>query len=115
MQLGAKPASPWVVWDGLTEQRSDAPPGGASIGRARAGGGTLEACNGTQVTFGWESRGSNHTTASASPKTAPWFLQRALLTPRVNPGSHYRCAKSTFKRAGCCPRLEENEAEIRPK
>ena len=68
VQLGAKPASPWVVWDGLTEQRSDAPPGGASIGRARAGGGTLEACNGTQVTFGWESRGSDHTTASASPK-----------------------------------------------
>ena len=31
----------------------------------------------------------------SSPKPAPWFLQRALLTARVTPGSHYRCAKST--------------------
>ena len=28
-------------------------------------------------------------------RTAPWSLPRALLTPRVNPGSYYRCAKST--------------------
>ena len=28
-------------------------------------------------------------------RPAPWFLQRALLTPGVTPGSHYRCAKST--------------------
>ena len=26
---------------------------------------------------------------------ASWFLQRALLTTRVTPGSHYRCAQST--------------------
>ena len=28
-------------------------------------------------------------------RPAPWFLQRALLTPRVTPGSHHRCAKRT--------------------
>ena len=35
--------------------------------------------------------------ARPEPKTAPFFLQRALLMPRVNPGSHYRCAKSTYE------------------
>ena len=48
-------------------------------------------------------------------KTASRSLRRALLTPQVNTGSLYRCAKSTFKRAAFCPRLEEKEAEIRPK
>ena len=26
---------------------------------------------------------------------APWSVRRALLTPQVNPGSRYRCGKST--------------------
>ena len=29
------------------------------------------------------------------------------LTPQANPGSLYRCRRSTFKRAACGPRLEE--------
>ena len=27
----------------------------------------------------------------------PWSLQHALLTPKLNPGSLYRCGKNTFK------------------
>ena len=34
----------------------------------------------------------------------------ALLTPPVNPGSLYRCARSTFKRAACGPWREEKGA-----
>ena len=37
--------------------------------------------------------------ARPARRHAPWFLQRALLTPRVNPRSHYRCAKSTKEQA----------------
>ena len=36
-----------------------------------------------------------HDAARPAPQIAPWSLQRALLTPRVNPGSRYRCARST--------------------
>ena len=40
---------------------------------------------------------------------------RALLTSQVNPGSLYRCSKSTFKRAVCGPRQEERGPNIRLK
>ena len=52
--------------------------------------------------------------ARPAPKTAPWFLQRALLDAKA----HSRATLSLRYerlRAACCPRLEEKEAEIRPK
>ena len=47
-------------------------------------------------------------------KTASWPVRRPLLTPQTNPGSRYRCGKSSL-RAACWPRQEERGPEIRPK
>ena len=32
---------------------------------------------------------------------APWSVQRLLLTPQANPGSLYRCSRSTSKSSLC--------------
>ena len=41
-------------------------------------------------------------------------MQSALLTPRINPGSLYRCGKSTLS-AACALRQEGKGPEFRPK
>ena len=46
--------------------------------------------------YGWSCDGGPSKT-----KSAPRSLWRALLMPQVNPGSRYRCGKSTFKKAAC--------------
>lgn len=42
-------------------------------------------------------------------------MPRALLTQQVNPGSLYRCGRSTFKRAICAPWREERDLKSAPK
>ena len=50
-----------------------------------------------------------HPARPAQNPVASRSVRRALLTPRINPGSLYRCGREHL-RAGCCPRLEEHEA-----